>query len=54
MAKVTGALGAPSATGKLPMPHQLVYTNYKIGAVLLTFQYEHDKLVLVAVDASPE
>ncbi len=55
MAKVTAALGPASTIGKLPKPnHEIVYTDYKIGAALLTFQYEHDKLVLVAVDASPE
>jgi hypothetical protein len=55
MAKVRSTLGPPSATGKLPMPnHELMYTDYKIGSALLTLQYENDKLVLVAVDASPE
>lgn len=55
VAKVTRALGRPSGVGKLPMPnHKIVYNEYKIGRASLTLQYEHDKLVLVAVDASPE
>jgi len=55
MGKVVAVLGPPSRTGKMPMPnHELVYTDYKIGAALLTLQYERDKLILAAVDASPE
>jgi hypothetical protein len=45
----------PSIIGKLPMPnHELVYTDYKIGAALLTFQFDQEKLIMAAVDASPE
>jgi hypothetical protein len=53
-AKVSGVLGAPSGSGKMQMAnHQLVYTDYRVVGGQLTCQYEEEKLVLIAVEASP-
>jgi hypothetical protein len=53
-AKVTTVLGAPSSRGKMQMAnHELVDADYRVVGGQLTFQYEEDKLVLIAVEASP-
>ena len=51
MAKVVGALGKPTETGKLPMgEHELTYADYPIVGGRATCQFEHDKLVMIGVE----
>jgi hypothetical protein len=53
MAEVKNALGASSGGGKVQMPnHELVYADYSVVGGQLTCQYEHEHLVLIAVEAS--
>jgi len=52
-AKVTTVLGAPSGSGKMQMAnHELLQRGYRVVGGQLACQYEEDKLVLIAVEAS--
>jgi hypothetical protein len=53
-ASVTSILGAPSGKDKMQMAnHELVYTAYSVAGGQPTCQFEEDKLVVIAVEASP-
>lgn len=55
MQAVFDALGKPSDTGKIKIGiHQMAYSNYAIAGGLGTCQFEGDKLVLLAIQLSPE